>query len=145
MPQFKDLKLKVEDSIEINASVQDVFPYFTAADKISKWWSKSAIAEPTQNGKLTFIWENNTELESHFKTFIPFEKLAFPFGPEFVDVTFKTIKNNKTFITVCHSDILIPEANIKNSDFSLLIHITQSWSFLLINLKMVIEHKIDLR
>lgn len=135
MPQHN---LKVTDSIEIKAPLEEIFRYFTDAEKIAKWWSKAAICQPKQNGLLIFKWENGTQLESHFKVFTP-EKLAFPFGPEFVEVNFKTVKD-KTFISVTHSDIII-----KDTDFSLLIHITQSWSFLLINLKMVIEHNIDLR
>ena len=131
--------LKVQDTIEISSTPQEVFSYFIRPEKISKWWPKSAVCDPQKNGKLIFTWENDTTLETQFKTFIAFEKLSFPFGPEFVDIIFKE-KNNKTTISVTHSGI-----NIKDSDFSLLIHITQSWSFLLINLKMVIEHNIDLR
>jgi uncharacterized protein YndB with AHSA1/START domain len=131
--------LQVNDSIEINASPDLVFSYFTNAQKIAKWWSKSASCDPRQNGTLIFNWENGTSLETQFKIFRLNDRLYFPFGPEFVEVIFKANKS-KTILSVCHSNIII-----ENDDFSLLIHITQSWNFLLINLKMVIEHQIDLR
>jgi len=131
--------LKVSDSVEINASPDLVFSYFTKAEKIAKWWSKSASCDARQNGTLIFNWEDGKSLETQFKIFRLNAKLFFPFGPEFVEVTFKSNKS-KTILSVCHSNIII-----ENNDFSLLIHITQSWTFLLINLKMVIEHGIDLR
>ena len=68
MPQLSNLK--VEDSIEINSSPHEIFSYFTDAEKISGWWSKSAVCTPKEKGKLTFIWENNTALETFFKTYI---------------------------------------------------------------------------
>jgi uncharacterized protein YndB with AHSA1/START domain len=131
--------LKVEDSILINSYPEKVFSYLTESANLSKWWPKSAVSEPRKNGKLTFHWENNTSLDTEFKTFLAPRQVSFQFGKEFVELKLKE-KRGETIVSVTHSNIVIDD-----SGFPLLIHIAQSWSFLLCNLKTVIEHNIDLR
>lgn len=131
--------LKIEDSILIKSYPEEIFSYLTDSIKLAKWWPKSAMSEPRKNGKLSFVWENNTILDTEFKHFFAPRRVSFPFGNEIVELTVSESKKD-TIVSVIHSNIVV-----QDSDLSLPIHIAQSWSFLLCNLKTVIEHGIDLR
>lgn len=129
---------EVNERIYIRSSDENVFKAITDSEQLGKWWPRSAYSENKLNGKLIFFWFNDSMIETFFKTFIKDKEISFQFGNEFVKIQLETIED-KVEVSVCHSDIEI-ENNIDN-----LIHIAQTWTFLLINLKSFIEFDIDFR
>lgn len=127
---------EVCDSILILTTEEIVFNTLTDSEQLSKWWPKSAISEPMKNGKLIFYWFNESEIEKHYKSFVKNKEVSFGFGTEFVLIKLYSV-DDKVKVDVCHSKINPG----KYSDS--LIHIAQSWTLLLINLKAYIEYGID--
>jgi len=129
---------EVNDSILINASANDIFSAVTDSDKLAQWWPKSAYAEPKKGGLLRFKWFNDSEIETQYESFVDNEEVSFKFGSEFVKITLQNAQD-KIKVSVSH-------INIKPStDNRLLIHIAQTWTLLLINLKSYLEYEIDFR
>lgn len=134
--------LKIKDSIWIDCNRSRLFNFLTDAEKLALWWPESAESDPQVDGKLILYWQNNSSTASRFEVFIPDQRIAFPFGNEFVELTIAedTEDSGRCLLSVCHSRITVRETS-----FDLLVHIAQSWTFLLINLKSVIEFGIDFR
>lgn len=128
--------LEITDSIIIDRHSSEVLPWLVEGERLAKWWPIAAESECREGGKLVFVWANGSRLETHVTTFIS-EHISFPFGDEHVDF-FLSDDESSTKLTVKHS-------NISPEPIEHVIHIAQSWAFLLCNLKSVMERGWDLR
>ncbi len=129
----------ISDSVCIESDTFSVFSYFTTSELISKWWSKTSYSENCPDGKLIFYWFNGSSLESKFDKYIPGKEISFAFGKEYIEVTFEILNESKSKVSLLHT---VPA---DSAELSNLIHIAKSWSFLLTNLRSVIEFRNDLR
>lgn len=137
MTQHTDIE--VRDSVRIDSDVDTVFRYLTDAEKLVKWWPVTATSEARAGGELHFGWQSGSITSTRFATFEPGRGVAFEFGPEYVELSIAPIDGG-CIVSVRHLRIAVADGS-----FDLPIHIAQSWTFLLLNLKSVIEHGIDLR
>lgn len=129
---------EITDHIIIRSKPEIVFETITKADLLSKWWPQSAISNPKKGGSLIFYWPNGTKIETAFDLFIHGKCVSFQFGPEYVSIHL-TERDNSVLVNVAHSKI----KTIQNLDS--IVHIAQSWTFLLFNLKVFIELGLDFR
>ena len=129
----------ISDSVCIESDTLNVFSYYTISELISKWWSKTSYSENCPGGKLIFYWLNGTCLETKFDKYILGKEISFAFGKEYIEVTFEILNESKCKVSLLHK---VPA---DSAELSNVIHIAKSWSFLLTNLRSVIEFRNDLR
>lgn len=132
--------LCVKDGLVIGASVERVFRALTVADELAQWWPKSAESEPRAGGRLVFHWFGGSSIATRFDEFIPGERLAFKFGPEYLTFLLEErAAAGATCVRVIHDEIA------EGTDVEHVVHIAQSWRFLLCSLKAYLEREWDLR
>jgi uncharacterized protein YndB with AHSA1/START domain len=129
--------IDITDSKRINCGRGLLFQYFTEPELLKRWWPKSAMIEPRVGGAVELIWFNSTSLKTSFSIFESDTLIAYDFYNEQLEVSFADSPGG-SIVTVHH---LMPQA----SPLSAIIHVAQTWSFLLTNLQSVIEHHTDLR
>ncbi len=129
--------VSVSDSIIIHKSKEEIFQAITTDLLLAKWWAKSAESDPQLGGTIVFHWFNGSTLHTKYSTFILNEEVSFGFGKEFVTFTLG-FNDSGVNVRVVHS--LIDAHDIEG-----IIHIAQSWKFLLMNLKLFLEYDLDFR
>ena len=129
----------VRDSIRISKPAAEVFEALSDARALVKWWPKEAQSEPRKGGRLVLHWGRGKDIVTAFDTFEPGTRLSYVFGPEeVVDFTLEG-EGSETKVTVTHSRIST------KAGYDQIVHIAQSWAFLLCNLKTSLERGWDLR
>ncbi|KAF0246063.1 MAG: hypothetical protein FD180_1057 [Planctomycetota bacterium] len=129
----------ISNSVMIRAPRARVFHALTDAAALASWWPKSAVSEPKRGGLLVFHWFGGSRIETRFGKFVRDVAVDFAFAHE--RVAFRLApKGGFVSVRVTHSRVRWSADNIPE-----IVHIAQSWTFLLLNLKCVLESRKDLR
>jgi uncharacterized protein YndB with AHSA1/START domain len=75
-----DLKYKIERTVEIGASRETVFRYFTDSARWAKWWGAGSSIEPHAGGKVYIRHPNAVEMVGQVVEIVPPDRIVFTWG-----------------------------------------------------------------
>ncbi len=128
--------------IAINTAPARLYKAWTDEKEIVKWFTVKAEIEPKKNGRLYFEWLAGDKLTAKVKEVRKNQKFVFPFGSYGEEVEISIKKMGKG--SVC----ILRQYNMKTSPKQRwVMHrgCLEGWTFFLTNLKVWLEHGIDLR
>jgi uncharacterized protein YndB with AHSA1/START domain len=129
----------IQQSMRIHAKPSAVFEYVADPALLKTWWPKDCTSERKVGGKLTLSWFNGSKLDTTISTYAFCEKLEFGFYTENLAFSFKP-EGGDTIVEVTHSNV-----GYSNNDVSSVAHVAECWGSLLVGLKVMVEHHIDVR
>ena len=132
-----DTFIEVKDTVKIRCAVSVLFDHFIDPELLKKWWPQSAIIEPRVGGTIELFWFGGNKLTTFFSIFEKDKMIAYDFYQEKLEVEFIET-GDRSMVTISHK---LPSASTVNA----IVHVAQTWSLLLTNLKSVIQHQTDLR
>src|SRR5690242_16655247 len=78
--EHSDLPHNLERSVEILASPETVFRFFTDNARWAKWWGAGSTIEPRPQGKVYIRYPNGVEASGEVIDIVPPERIVFTFG-----------------------------------------------------------------
>ncbi len=129
----------IKDKIFIRAGTETVFSYLTEADLLDKWWPAACQSDPREGGELNFTWANGSGLSTRYKVFDRPVRLEYEFYREYLAFDLQA-KAQGCVLSVRHRRV-----PFSTDDVSQALHVAQVWPTLLISLKVLIEHGIELK
>jgi uncharacterized protein YndB with AHSA1/START domain len=127
--------------IAIKAPIAAVWDALATEEGISKWFLSKAKLDVQKGGDFEFFW-GDISTTGKFLDVVPQKKLSFTWWEPVGAVTFELEKLNDAEVAV-----ICTATGYQTEGDGLKHYIEESkgWTFFIINLKIYLEHKLDLR